>query len=142
MMNMRNYWGRDGNEAAKGNVRAFALSRDGGETWSDLRFDATLIEPVCQASLLRLENTDDANRDVLLFSNPASKTTRHRLTARLSQDAGQTWPASLVLHEGPAAYSCLVELPGGSIGCLYEAGGESAYEKIVFARFALQSLTD
>ncbi len=138
-INMRNYWERDGKQAGKGGMRTVAQSQDGGETWTDFRFDPTLVEPVCQASLIRLEGKAE-NEDLLLFSNPASKTKRQELTVRLSKDGGRSWPASLLLQEGPAAYSCLVELPGGVIGCLYESGESNAYERIVFDRFAFSSL--
>ena len=137
MMNMRNYWGRDGKQQDKDKMRAVALSRDGGETWEKLRFDETLIEPICQGSFLRYSTKGDSGNGRLLFSNPASKTNRHRLTVRLSADDGTTWPAAMLLHEGPSAYSCLTVLPDGSIGCLYEGGDNSAYEKIIFARFSL-----
>jgi sialidase-1 len=40
-----------------------------------------------------------------------------------------------VLHEGPAAYSCLTVLPNGEVGCLYERGEKSPYDEIAFARF-------
>ena len=50
MINMRNYWGRDGKQKDKDRMRAVAVSRDGGETWGKLRFDSTLIESICQAS--------------------------------------------------------------------------------------------
>ncbi|MCA9069704.1 MAG: exo-alpha-sialidase, partial [Planctomycetaceae bacterium] len=149
-MNMRNYWGREGGKPDRHAKRAIATSSDGGETWEDLRFDDTLIEPVCQASVIKVET--DAPSDVLLFSNPASKTTRHRLTVRLSRDGGETWPTSKLLHEGPAAYSCLCQLPGGKIGCLYEASQEPdvnsdktrtsahPYQRIVFASFGMNWL--
>lgn len=140
MINMRNYWGRDGKQQAKDKMRAVATSRDGGETWENLRFDQTLIEPICQGSFLRYSTTEDSGPDRLLFSNPASKTTRHRMTVRLSNDEGKTWPVAMLLHEGPSAYSCLTVLPDGSIGCLYEGGENDAYEKIIFARFSLESL--
>ena len=140
MMNMRNYWGRSGQQPDKDKMRVVALSRDGGESWGELRFDETLIEPICQGSLLRYSAQGEASSARLLFSNPASKTTRERLTVRLSPDEGATWPAALLLHEGPAAYSCLTVLPEGSIGCLYEGGDKDAYEKIIFARFSLESL--
>ncbi|MCS6851665.1 MAG: glycoside hydrolase, partial [Gemmataceae bacterium] len=133
VINMRNYWGRDGKEPAKGNRRAVALSRDGGLSWTDLRFDATLIEPVCQAGLLGVAGPE--NQDWLIFSNPASTTQRHRLTLRLSRDGGRSWPHERVLEPGPAAYSCLAELPGGDVGCLYERGSQHPYEKITLARF-------
>ena len=137
MMNMRNYWGRDGKQQEKDGMRAVALSRNGGVTWEMLRFEKTLIEPICQASLLRYSPVGTAAEGWLLFSNPASQTRRHRLTVRLSSDDGQTWPVAMQLHRGPSAYSCLTVLPGGSIGCLYEGGEKNAYEKIIFARFSL-----
>ena len=70
--------------------------------------DATLIEPVCQASLLRYSGEKGA---ASLFSNPAS-TKREKMTVRLSDDEGKTWPVARVLHEGPAAYF----VPGGAAG--------------------------
>ena len=60
------------------------------------------------------------------------------MTVRLSYDEGVTWPAAKVLYEGSAAYSDLVALPDGAIGCLYERDN---YAKITFARFPLAWLT-
>jgi sialidase-1 len=133
-INMRNYWGRDGGRPERGKRRAIASSKDGGQTWTDLRFAATLIEPVCQASLIHATGSKEAP-DTLLFSNPASRSSRDHLTVRMSLDGGKTWPIHRLLHEGPAAYSCLAVLPDGSMGCLYEAGEKHAYETIRFVRF-------
>lgn len=139
IMNMRNYWGREGKVADRDKCRAVATSKDGGHSWSKLRFDHTLVEPICQASLISAPPLldSDGNAVGLLFSNPASKSTRHQLTVRYSYDDGQTWPFSQLLHAGPAAYSNLAILPGGEVGCLYERGEKSAYEQITFARFPL-----
>lgn len=127
LMNMRNYWGKDGGKPESGGKRAVATSADGGKTWGPLRFDAALVEPICQASLIRAQGT-------LLFSNPASTSKRERLTVRFSRDDGVTWPESRVLHEGPAAYSCLAALPDGRIGVLYE---RDDYRAITLATFPL-----
>lgn len=147
LINMRNYWERTGKVAERGGMRAIAWSRDGGESWSDLQFDKTLIEPVCQASFIRYSDGGNENgpsqRDrttPLLFSNPASRKTRHRLTIRMSTDEGKTWPIARLLHAGPSAYSCLTTLPDGAIGILYERGDKHAYETITFARCSLQWL--
>ena len=133
--NMRNYWGRDGGQPEKGNMRALAWSRDGGRTWSELEFDKRLIEPVCQASFIRY--SDSPSR--LLFSNPASREGRQRMTVRLSYDEGKTWPVHKQIYIGSAAYSCLTVLPDSRVGMLYERDN---YGKITFAAFTLDWLTD
>ena len=145
MINMRNYWGRSGNRPDRSSRRAVAISEDGGSSWSSLRFDGTLIEPVCQASFIRYSPGDRFRSDVLLFSNPAAKDKRHRLTIRSSDTEGRTWSAYRLLHEGPSAYSCLTTLPQATeetadVGCLYEGGQNTAYEKIIFARMSLKWL--
>jgi sialidase-1 len=129
--NMRSYH--------KKNRRAVATSRDGGLTWSPVKLDNALIEPVCQASLLRCTWPDGGSRSRLLFSNPASLT-REKLTVRLSYDDSVTWPVSKLIYDGPAAYSCLAILPDKSVACLFECGKKSAYETITLARFPLSWL--
>lgn len=142
LINMRNYWGSDGKEPAKGKMRAVARSTDGGQTWTDLRFDKVLIEPICQASFHRYTWADTNGRSRLLFANPASTDRRHQLTIRLSYDEGQTWPVGKLLEEAPSAYSCLAHLPDGAIACLYERGPKNPYAQITFAHFTLAWLTD
>jgi sialidase-1 len=122
LMNLRSDAGR--------NVRAQATSVDGGETWSAPNDAPPLIEPVCQASILRHAS------GLLLFSNPAAKT-RTNLLVRSSADDGKSWNDIVVLAPGPAAYSCLVSLSSTEAGCLYERGDKRAYEKITFARFTV-----
>ncbi len=124
--------------------RRACFSNDGAETWIDQHPDETLVEPPCQASLVRYGWADAGNRSRLLFSNPANGqfNQRNRLTVRLSYDEGRTWPVAKLLCAGPSAYSCLAVLPDGSIGCLYEAGEKHPYEKILFTAFTLDWLTN
>jgi len=127
--------------------RSIAYSSDGGETWSDPVFDEHLGDPACQASLIRFSLASESDRDRLLFSNPSptispARGERHRMTVRMSYDEGRTWPVGKLVHEGPAAYSCLARLANGQVGLLYEAGERRAYETITFARFGLDWLTD
>ena len=142
LINMRNYWGRYGGRPERGGMRALATSQDGGATWSELSFDPTLIEPICQASLIRHvgHGASDELPARVLFSNPASQTDRVDLTVRLSSDSGKTWPVSRLLNAGPSAYSNLAILPDGMIGCLYERGKLIPYETITFARFSMDWL--
>lgn len=131
--NMRSYH--------KKNRRAVARSRDAGLTWSAVKLDDALIEPVCQGSILRCTWPDNGERSRILFSNPAS-TKREKLTVRLSYDEGETWPVRREIQSGPAAYSCLTILPDKSIGCLFERGEKSPYERITLARFPVALLED
>jgi sialidase-1 len=112
--------------------RKVSTSTDAGDTWSLPRDDPGLVEPVCQASLRAARWQ---GRDVLVFSNPAHAERRENLTLRMSVDRGRSWPHRRTLHAGPAAYSCLAAMPDGGLAILYEAGRESPYETIVFARF-------
>ncbi len=134
LMNLRNY--AKGEHARR---RAISTSDDGGATWSPVTYDATLIESICQASLIRLTHpADAASKGILLFSNPASDKSRNQMTVRLSRDGGKTWPVSKLLFAGHAAYSNLIELPDGSLACFYERGEKSAYDVMVFHRFRME----
>jgi sialidase-1 len=123
LMNMRN--------ENRGPNRRIAFSTDGGATWGETADDLGLPAPVCQASLLR-DPGGPGRPSRLLFSSPTGAR-RERLTLRVSADEGKTWSAGPVIHAGPAAYSCLTLLSDGAVGCLYERGDKSAYERITFA---------
>lgn len=131
LQNMRSYAGK--------NRRAVAVSRDGGTTWSRPRLDSALIEAVCQASLFRWTWPDGKQKSRILFSNPAS-TKRENLTVRLSYDEAESWPVTVNLHAGPAAYSCVTALSDDMVGCLFECGNKNPYERIILTRLALSDL--
>ena len=122
--------------------RYYSISRDGGRTWTDPVRDETLLDTACQASILRHPfRQPGQDKDPILFANAASTfTNRVNMTVRLSYDDGNTWPVARTVHPGPSAYCCLVSLPDGSIGLLYE-GGDWVYERINFARFDVKWLT-
>lgn len=134
MLNMRNY------DPSKPH-RQTALSSDGGMVWFDQRIDATLVEPRCQASIRRYAWPSDSQPGMILFSNPASATSRTHMTVRASFDDAATWPHAGLLHAGPSAYSDLAVLADGQIVCLYERGTKSPYETITLARFTKDWLT-
>lgn len=132
LLNMRNH-------SPAHHCRQVAISPDGGATWTDLRFDHALIEPICQGSICRYSWPDQGG-DIILFSNPAHETDRVKMSLRLSYDEGKTWPLAKTLHAGPSAYSCLTVLPSGKIACLYEAGEDEPYETITLAMITLEWL--
>jgi sialidase-1 len=127
---MRNYQGK--------NRRAFATSNDGGLTWSPATNHGQVYCPTCQASIQRYSPLSADSKTRILYSGPGGPG-RKNMTVRLSYDEGKTWPVAKVLHAGSAAYSDLVVLPDGSIGCLYE---RDDYRIISFVRFTLDWLTD
>ncbi|MBN2594031.1 MAG: exo-alpha-sialidase [Sedimentisphaerales bacterium] len=145
MMNMRSYNGIQ--------CRAVSISKDGGQSFSEITHDPALIEPVCQASMITYPQDGQAhnhgsNKNLILFSNPADEKSRIRMTVRLSFDDGsprdslrRTWPVSRILHDGPAAYSSLAVLESGEIACFYEAGEKNPYESMVFEKFTIGWLT-
>jgi len=137
LLNARNHWARSGGRPDLAGKRIISRSRDGGQSWSEPSFDETLIEPTCQASLLRFSWPETNGRSRILFANPASRS-RSRMTVRASYDEGRTWPISRLIDGGSSAYSCLSVLPDGRIGLLYESGG---YKRITFAAFDLDWLT-
>jgi len=128
MLNMRNYDRRQ-------KTRKVSISEDGGMTWSALRSDPGLPEPICQASLLAVNRL--MGKQLLCFLNPADSANRRNLQLRVSTDQGNTWRVAATIQPGPAAYSDLVQTGQRRLGCLYEAGEKSAYEGIYWMMVTL-----
>lgn len=127
LLNMRNF--------GSSRERQISTSSDGGQTWSNISPDTTLIEPVCQGNLINIKKSR------LAFSNPANRSARSMMTVRISRDNGKTWPQKKILYEGPSAYSNLAVLRNGNLACLYEAGIERPYEGIVFEEIKMSEFT-
>ena len=91
------------------------------------------------ATILRYTDPLDGFGSRILFANPNSSSERVNGTVRLSYDEGKTWLIAKTLYGGGYGYSCLVALPDGAIGCLFE---REDYIHTTFARFTLDWLTD
>ncbi|MFL0086197.1 exo-alpha-sialidase [Tenacibaculum maritimum] len=132
MMNSRNSLGY--------NARAISYTADFGATWTAPVAAPTLIDPYVQGNLIRYTSTlDGYDKDRLLFSNPASTSSRSNNTVRISYDEGQTWAYSKLYQFGGGGYSCLTVLDNGKIGVLYEVASTKGLR---FKRFSLEDLTD
>lgn len=128
-------------------LRREAWSRDGGNTWEDLRTSPVLIDGGgygrgygMKGGLTRLPVK---GRDVLIYSNAdTAGGEREKLTLWASFDGGQTWPVKRLLNEGHSAYSSLgAARPGtpdeGAIYLLFEGGVDGRYTAMQFARLNL-----
>ncbi len=131
-INMRSYHGKG--------CRAAAWSEDGGQSWQGLRLEERLPDPVCQGSVLAVDSERPEGLPILLFSNAPDPKERVRLTLRKSRDGGRSWSRGTLIWDGPSAYSDLAALEDGRIGCLYEGGGEHAYEGIRWARVEMEGI--
>ena len=120
--------------------RYAAWSYDGGESFTSVHPVEALIEPRCEASIVRFTDPKRHDKGRVLFSNPAS-TSREKLTIRMSEDECRTWPVARLLEPGISAYSDLAVLPDLTVACLYEQGEKSPYERLSLARFDLEWVT-
>lgn len=111
---------------------AVAYSENGGESWTGFHWDDQLPQPICQVSVIRLKGLE---KDYVVLLNPANERERADGTVRLSEDGGETFPYQRLLKEGPFVYSCLAQLPDGTIGAMYEPNLEC--KQIDFVKFTL-----
>lgn len=139
MLNMRS--NRNKTDTGSTNGRAIAVTRDLGVTWTEHPSSGGgLPEPTCMASIIRHDYVQKGKkRSLLLFSNPDSKTIRHRLTIKVSYDDGKTWVnhKKILLDEGKSrGYSCLTSIDNDTIGILYE----SSQADLVFQKIRVKEL--
>lgn len=120
--------------APEPNGRLFSISADGGSSWPETTLDENLPTPVCQVSVLQ------SNDGGLLFSNPAHRRSRVKMTARYSGDMGKTWSRDVLVYPGPAGYSVLAQASSGDVFVLYENGNMSYSERISIARIPRHKL--
>lgn len=121
--------------------RAVSISKNGATGWSKVKLDQQLYESICMASILRLRDNEG-----IVFASPnpvglgESEKSRKRanMTLRLSNDQGESWPVTKVLHAGASAYSDLAQGSDGTVYCLYERDGHN----IVCASFDLAWLRE
>ena len=110
----------------RGGSRAVSITRDLGETWTEhISSRSALREPVCMASLIKVEAKDNVlGRDLLFFSNPDTTKGRNHITIKASLDGGVTWlpEHQLLIDEADGwGYSCLTLVDNETIGILYES---------------------
>lgn len=119
--------------------RQISISGNNGNSWSSWRSSEDLLDPLCQASLLRY-NYSYPQR--LIFLNPSTTLTglpnRKKMSVKISYDDGITWPVERMLDANNGGYSSMARTDNGQIASLQEAreNNNTAYT-IKFRRFNL-----
>ena len=110
----------------RGGSRAVAVTKDLGKTWTEHPSSrSALQEPVCMASLIKVDAEDNiTGKKLLLFSNPNTTKGRNHITIKASLDGGLTWPAEhqVLLDEAEGwGYTCLSMIDKETVGIFYES---------------------
>lgn len=110
----------------RGGSRAVATTKDLGKTWTEHPSSrSALPEPVCMASLIKVDADDNiTGKKLLLFSNPNTTKGRNHITIKASLDGGLTWPAEhqVLLDEAEGwGYTCLSMIDKETVGIFYES---------------------
>ncbi|MBK7214428.1 MAG: exo-alpha-sialidase [Bacteroidales bacterium] len=114
-------------------------SNDEGKSWSS-KIDSSLVDPGCNASILRYSSTKGTTQEnMLLFSNANNTSERVNLSIRISYDDGKTWTAGKTIYDGSSAYSSMTILSNGDIGLLFE---KDNYQEIAFVIVPMQWITN
>ncbi len=121
--------------------RAYAISEDDGQTWSETGFWPDINVTNCNGDLIRYdENT-------LLHTVPNSMM-RENVSVFLSFDEGKTWPEHKTICAGPSQYSSITVLSDGTIGAYIEENPKSKGERwphgteLWYERFSFEWLRD
>ena len=123
----------------KSGIRYVHTSDDNGQTW-ETKADSALIDPSCNASIIRYTSVAEGNdKNRLLFSNAKMEKERKNMTVRISYDEGKTWNEGKTIYTGGSAYSSLTVLKNGDIGLFFE---KDEYTENAFVSFSLDWLSD
>ena len=119
----------------RGGFRSVATTADMGAGWTEHTTSySALVDPVCMASIIKVKvKVKGVMRDVLFFSNVASRTGRINMTVKASLDNGETWLEAnqlLVDERLCYGYSCLTKIDDTTIGLLYEGSKDLYFVKI------------
>jgi len=127
LYNSRRHLSTDGLDA---NMRHFAWSYDGGETWEDLSVSNVLPdgpEDTVYGLMGGMVRLPVRNEDIIIFSNVKSPSGRNNGTVWASMDGGKRWSHDRRVKDGGFGYSSLAAgRPGtpseGWIYLMYETG--------------------
>ncbi|MFI4912814.1 MAG: exo-alpha-sialidase [Sedimentisphaeraceae bacterium JB056] len=130
----------DGSKEKPLEFKKLAFSDNGGNTWTEAKYNKQLPSVVCQGSIIT-----DVDNDVVYAVHPASGSYKggseegplwdsHRagLTVSKSKDKGKTWQKIKLVCPGRSAYSDVALLSEKELGILFEGGRTNTYKNIYF----------
>jgi sialidase-1 len=120
----------------------YALSSDGGITWTEVLEHSEIPTPIVMGSIARVSSLAEHGTNRIIISYPGSYRSRVRITLYMSYDESETWTEEKILYYGPSGYSELASLSDGSIICLFEYGRVQYSDKIAFVKCDVSWLTD
>ena len=116
-----------------GVFRKYAESKDGGQSWTNMKLSFELPGVACMGSVIRYQ-FGEGDQNIIVHVNPADFKFRTKGVVRLSYDEGISWPVAKKIPADHFAYSCLTKMNNGEIGLLYET---EDYREIAFTSFEL-----
>ncbi|MBQ3576738.1 MAG: exo-alpha-sialidase, partial [Coprobacter sp.] len=123
--------------------RYYTISKDRGETWSEVKLWNEMYEPGCNGDLIRYTSTKDGyDRNRLLHSVPFDAVSRKNMSVFVSYDEGESWSVHKTICPGNGAYSSICILPDGTIGVYTEEDYMTPDMSTFFLNFTLDWLTD
>jgi len=117
-------------------IRFSHISKNQGKSWTT-KPEIKLVDPGCNASLVKYDYEKYINSDLLLLSNINNQSKREQIVIRHSLNGGETWSEPKIIYAGSAAYSSMTILSNGEIGLLFEMDN---YSKNIFTKFSLDWL--
>lgn len=119
----------------RGGYRSIATTTNLGSTWTEHSTSySALPDPVCMGSLIKAKvKIKGEMKEVLFFSNPATRSGRYNMTIKASADLGESWLTAnqVLIDERPCyGYSCLTKVDDNTIGIIYEGVKDLYFVKL------------
>jgi len=105
--------------------KIYAISSDGGETWSVLKIMENVKEPICMSSII-------SGNGNLYYSYPDDYFSRSRMSIAKSINEGESWTVTQLIYAGPSGYSDMALMTNGNVALVFENGAVEYDERITF----------
>ncbi len=137
---------RHGGAGSGTKPRPYVISRDKGNSWSEVKTWEDIKDPACNGDMINYTSRKDGyERNRLLHSIPYSnRGWRENVSVLVSYNEGETWKYGRSVSPGSSAYSSLTILKNGTIGVFFEEHERNAGDgySLFYANVSLDWLTN